>query len=634
MRHLFYNILFICCALLCFACGAEDDPAALGGKGYLRLSVGQSNELTTKADEEYKFDRIQVEIKDSEDKVVKSTTDFEADWKDTKIELAAGEYTIEARSYGWDGEAGEDKAYYEGSEKVTVESGKDASAEVKCYLANVKVTVAFEQAFLDALGTGSMSVQIQNKSDNATYVAKDFKAQAGKQVCYFAATDLDINYSVTNADSETNKATKKLRDVKPKTHYIVTFKLPQQGQSDFTVTVNGTMTQYNCTITVDPNDASAALLSANPWAKFAYLKAESVNAGGVDISTLKFQYRVKDTEAWTDATATKETVEGADIYTGKATKLEPATTYEYRLVNTDASFESSGEFTTEEAKELYNGNFDNWHPNGNIWYAIAPEDATSFDNSESKFLNSFWDSGNPGAAMIGADSQPTMPVKDTDAYGGKGQSAKLTSMYKGFGSMGKFAAGNIYTGHYCETIMEILAQKFGARLRFGHEFTSRPTQLKGVYKYSRGTTIDYGSDEYKSKLESTGGDLCSVYIALTDNEGLKDNASMEPAAFEIDNNLTADEPENFKYKSTIDFSEKNPHIIAYGELSENEAKGAADWTPFTIDLKYRDLTRVPKYIIVVASASKYGDYFTGSTSSVMYIDDFSLVYGDEPKVKE
>ena len=59
MKHLFYNILFIACALLCFACGAEDDPAALGGKGYLRLSVGQSNELTTKADEEYKFDRIE-----------------------------------------------------------------------------------------------------------------------------------------------------------------------------------------------------------------------------------------------------------------------------------------------------------------------------------------------------------------------------------------------------------------------------------------------------------------------------------------------------------------------------------------------------------------------------------------------
>ena len=161
------------------------------------------------------------------------------------------------------------------------------------------------------------------------------------------------------------------------------------------------------------------------------------------------------------------------------------------------------------------------------------------------------------------------------------------------------------------------------------------TFIRGIIaKYSRGRTIDYGSDEYKSKLESTGGDLCSVYIALTDNEGLKDNASMEPAAFEIDNDLTADEPENFKYKSTIDFSEINPHIIAYGELIENEAKGAADWTPFTIDLKYRDLTRKPKYIIVVASASKYGDFFTGSTKSVMYIDNFELVYDGEPKKEE
>ena len=320
MRHLFHNILYIACALLCFACGAEDDPAALGGEGYLRLSVGQSNELNTKAGEteEYKFDRIAVEIKDSENKTVKQTTDFDADWKGTEIALPAGEYTIEAESYAWDGEAGEDKAYYKGSEKVTIESGKPATAEVKCYLANVKVTVAFEQAFLDALGTGSMNVQIQNVNGQTTYTAQDFTAQAGKQVCYFAATDLDIHYTVTNAEGKKNEATKELRDVKPKTHYLVTFKLPQQGQGDFTVTVDGTMTQYECTITVNPNDASAAVLDANPWAKFAYLKAESVNPGGADISTLKFQYREKDTEAWTDAEATEETDEESNkFYTGK-----------------------------------------------------------------------------------------------------------------------------------------------------------------------------------------------------------------------------------------------------------------------------------------------------------------------------
>lgn len=105
-------------------------------------------------------------------------------------------------------------------------------------------------------------------------------------------------------------------------------------------------------------------------------------------------------------------------------------------------------------------------------------------------------------------------------------------------------------------------------------------------------------------------------------------------AFEIDNTLSADDPENFRYKNTIDFSESNPNIIAYGCISETEAKGTGSWQEFTIDLKYRSLTRVPKYIIVVASASKYGDFFTGSKSSVMYVDDFELVYDGEPSVQE
>lgn len=595
MKHLFYNILFITCALLCFACGAEDDPAALGGKGYLRLSVGQSNELTTKADEEYKFDRIEVFIKDSEGQTKKHTTDFEGEWKDTEIELEAGEYTIEARSYGWDGEAGEDKAYYEGSEKVTIESGKPATAEVKCYLANVKVTVAFEQAFLDALGAGSMSVQIQNKSDNATYVAKDFTAQAGKQVCYFAATDLDINYSVTNADSETNKATKELRDVKPKTHYIVTFKLPQQGQGDFTVTVDGTMTQYNCTITVDPNDASAALLTANAWAKFAYLKAESVNAGGVDISTLKFQYRVKDTEAWTDATATKETVEGADIYTGKATELEPATTYEYRLVNTDASFESSGEFTTEEATELYNGGFELWETVDNTIYPGSKAEAGN--------TTSFWNTSNPGTSQgVGATGGALNPTTGVTSPIVEGKyAAELKSAFKFIA----FAAASLYTGNF------LGLSGMSANMEFGKPFTSRPIALKGHYKYTP-KVINHvkRTPEGVTIIQDETMDQCAIFIALAKK------------SFTFNNE---------KEEEYIDY-ENDPNIIAYGELPSGAATSGEGYTEFSIPLKYNNLTDVPTHIIVVCSASKYGDYMTGGEGSTLYVDDFSLVYDGEPEI--
>ncbi len=629
MRHLFHNILCIACALLCFACGAEDDPAALGGKGYLRLSVGQSNELTTKADE-YKFDRIAVDIKNSENKTVKSTTDFDAEWKGKQIELPVGEYTIEAYSYAWDGEAGADKAYYKGSDKVTIESGKPATAEVKCYLANVKVTVAFEEAFLEALGTGSMAVQIQNVNDKTqTYQAVDFEAKAGKQVCYFAATDLDIKYTVTNAEGEKNNDTHELRCVKAKTHYLVTFKLPQQGQSDFTVTVDGTMTQYECTITVNPNDASAALLSVNPWAKFAYLKAESVNPGGADISSLKFQYREKDTEAWTDAEATEETDEESNkFYTGKTGELKPATKYEYRLASADGkSFTTPAEeFTTEAATVLPNSSFDGWSDasfktyNG-VPYPIAPTETIVYGTSGDKSPISFWDSGNAGGAM--AEKYPTEKFEENGKTG-----AKLSSQFVGILGAGKFAAGNIYTGHYYYTSI----WPMGAQIFFGQPFTSRPTQLKGRFKYTRGTTIDYGEDPYKSELSKSGGDQCGLYIALTDNEGLECDGNKY--AFEIDNLASADDADHFKYKNTIDFSEKNKNIVAYGTISETEAKGTGEWQDFVIDLKYRDLTRVPKYIIVVASASKYGDYFTGSSGSVMYIDDFELVYGDNPVVEE
>lgn len=605
MKHLFYNILFITCALFFFACGAEDDPAALGGKGYLRLSVGQSNELTTKADEEYKFDRIEVFIKDSEGQTKKHTTDFEGEWKDTEIELEAGEYTIEARSYGWDGEAGEDKAYYEGSEKVTIESGKPATAEVKCYLANVKVTVAFEQAFLDALGTGSMSVQIQNKSDNATYVAKDFKAQAGKQVCYFAATDLDINYSVTNADSETNKATKELRDVKPKTHYIVTFKLPQQGQGDFTVTVDGTMTQYNCTITVDPNDASAALLTANAWAKFAYLKAESVNAGGVDISTLKFQYRVKDTKAWTDATATKETVEGADIYTGKATGLESATTYEYRLVNTDASFESTGEFTTEEATELPNGDFESWCTRS-AKTALANKD-TRFPCSEADYDagNMFWDTSNRGANSMTAIN----PTNSETKFVASGDTAACLKTAKVLGSF--LAAASLYTGEFVSATLSGLSAT--ALIDFGRPFTSRPIALKGHYKYTP-TKVEVGGELPSNATVSAGSDdQCAIYIALAKGTHRVNNTDSDTFL-------------------TLEKIEGDENIIAYGELPSGTATQGDGYVDFTIPLKYKNLTDTPTHIIVVCSASKYGDYMTGGEGSTLYVDGFSLVYDGEPEI--
>lgn len=41
---------------------------------------------------------------------------------------------------------------------------------------------------------------------------------------------------------------------------------------------------------------------------------------------------------------------------------------------------------------------------------------------------------------------------------------------------------------------------------------------------------------------------------------------------------------------------------------------------------YGGYNRKPKSIIIVAAASQYGDYYEGSSSSVMWLDDMELIY--------
>lgn len=624
-----YHILLTILALTLCCC--QDDSNSLSSVGYLRLAVTENGQLNTRA---YDPKIMAVKIQSEDGEIVKEIDDLD-EWDGEVLELPVGNYEITAFSKDYQGEPAFNSPFYYGDTTVQVKAATETTAKVNCKIANVKVTVNYSEEFKTTFTGRDIFVTVGSADEKSSLKSMVFK-YGSDAALYFPSNcgplKATLNVSNPNGGYYTLDETEDLAEPKANDHFILNYHLGDTNKGDFTVTVDPTTNAYSYTFYINMTSLTVSAdygEGANAWATFAYLEANNVQADGeVDPSTVKFNYRKKGEQEWQEIT----TKESDGTYTARPTNLEDNTTYEYCLAVNGIQANMGPEFTTEEATPLYNGSFDNWYQNGDIWYAIAQGDATSFDSS--KFLNSFWDSGNPGAATIGADNQPTMSVEGSNAYGGKGKSAKLTSMYKGLGSMGKFAAGNIYTGHYCETIMDIWAGKFGARLRFGHEFTSRPTQLKGVYKYTRGTTIDYGSGEYKSKLESTGGDLCSVYIALTDNDGLKDNTSMEPAAFEIDNNLDTDQPGNFKYKNTIDFSKTNQHIIAYGELSEVEAKGAADWTPFTIDLKYRDLTRKPKYIIVVASASKYGDFFTGSTKSVMYIDNFELVYDGEPKKEE
>ena len=125
--------------------------------------------------------------------------------------------------------------------------------------------------------------------------------------------------------------------------------------------------------------------------------------------------------------------------------------------------------------------------------------------------------------------------------------------------------------------------------------------MRGYLKYNC-ATISNSNDEYKHLIGQP--DTCSVYIALVDS----------PQPIEIRTN-----PKNRQL-----FDKNAPYVVAYGQFQSGET--IPDYIPFEITLDYNSTDRVPTYILIVASASKYGDFFTGGVGSVLCIDDLELLY--------
>ena len=571
MRHLFYNILFVCCVLLGFAC--EADKEGMSGVGYLRLGVEESNDVITKAEETYNAEVFTVKITNKTSGEVAKTIEAWARGEKQEIALEPGTYTISATSAGYDSKAAFDKPYYAGEDEIEITAGNSVEKTVTCTLANVRVSVVFDEALLAKYADRTIAVSVDGGAGNSLNFGRD-EAGRDKQA-YFPVADLTAKISISKpqgaSDATPYEYSYTIDDVKAKHWYVLTYRLPDTGEGDFTVTYDPSMTTYDYEFVVNPVAKNTASLTANAWAKFATLTAANVTTDGTtNISALKFQYKKKADSQWTDA----ETTQSEEVYTATVKGLTDNTAYEYRLVNADETFVSNGEFTTEAATALPNASFDGWADatlstmlgdRNNVPYPIllAPSESIVYGTSGDKSPVSYWDSGNAGGAMV--SKYPTQKFEENGKTG-----AKLSSQFVGMLGAGKFAAGNIYTGHYYQTIMSPM----GAKIFFGQPFTSRPTQLKGRFKYTRGTTIDYGEDPYKSELSKSEGDQCGLYIALTDNAGLECDGNMY--AFQIDNTLGADDPEHFKYKNTIDFSEKNKNIVAYGTISETEAKGTGE----------------------------------------------------------
>lgn len=598
-----YTILTFCLFLASLG-SCQNEELGQNAIGYLRLEVGTDKTTQTRVENEYNPKQIAVKIVNSAGKTVKETDDCTT-WTEA-IELPVGTYTIEASSAGFDGKtAGWDKPYYAAKDTVDIKLGTNTSKSITCKLANVLVTVEFSDDFKAAFRSAVVGVSDKSNSDNKVTFEMRQASETGK--AYFPVTDLIANLTVSNYESDIHSKKDTITGIKAQENVILRYRIASSGSSNIGVTVDDATKTYTYTIGVPVTATSTLVASANAWSSFAYLTAEVPSFADIfDQSKLEFQYKTVDAAEWTKV-STDITVEEKDKkFSTKLTGLTPATAYQYRLYYNDGTEEGitseTVNFTTEAQTPLPNGNLDSWYMSGKTWYPVTENDYN--------VSGSFWDSSNPGTTTgAGAlvNKNPTQG-NSTTVHTSGGQSAELKSQYASAFGIGKFAAASLYTGKF-----NSLVGTNGAKIDFGQSFVSRPTALHGWFHYTSGK-IDYRGDNTPEGLGEKGSDdLCSIYIALSKKQKQVDNTKTE---------------------TFLDL-ENDADIIAYGQLADAEAVTTNGWKEFTLNFKYKTLEPLDTYyLIIVFSASKYGDYFTGSTNSVMYVDDLELVYGDTPVMSE
>ena len=335
---------------------------------------------------------------------------------------------------------------------------------------------------------------------------------------------------------------------------------------DFTIVdAKGHYDVFELNLEVISDVDAEAVAAYTGWACFAKLEGRYYTSDAP--AGLTFQYRRAAETQWNEIDTSLMTVDAATLrYTTVVYGLEPSTQYVFRAVSAEDKETKEISFTTSGTATIHNLNFDSW------------SDSDKYPNASGYDI---WDSANSSGAA-------TTTTPTTDAI--KGNAARLESVK----AMGMMAAGNIFTGQFAGLA------GLGAKLDWGTPFNARPIAMRGYYKYAP-KTIDMVKDPYKDLKGQM--DQCQILAFLTDWSG----------PFRINTNN----------KEFVDL-DNDSGIIALGQF--NSSNTDSGYVKFTLPLVYRDASRIPTYLVIAAASSRYGDYFTGGVGSVLYIDEFELVY--------
>lgn len=395
---------------------------------------------------------------------------------------------------------------------------------------------------------------------------------------------------------------------------ITTYSISGSQMKDFTHGVEVEVTAFGVTqkwtIYIEFTDIRVQISEVNPWTKSAYITAMAV----ADSHT-QFKYRQKGATQWNEVPSADITSDGG-TFVAHIKNLSPQTEYEVIAISDDSETPAE-EFTTAPATKIPNGSFEYVSlVNGSNYYKFYDPDCGVEDGE-----TMFWGSGN-GEGSEGVNGSAAMGIiittvdKNTKVDGNNSVCA-VTSQLAGI-----LAAGNIFTGQFAG-----LVGTEGGKVNFGRPWTTRPVALKLHCKYTT-SNIDIIGKKMPPGVTLTKQDYdrAQIKVAIgTWDYRTYGGTRVSPV------HVNTTDPSTF-----VDFS-KDPSTIANGEVIIHKdgyyLNGAnkvdattSEWAEYTIPLTYHDMETLPTHIIVSVASSQFGDYFTGCSSSKLWVDKVELVY--------
>ena len=234
----------------------------------------------------------------------------------------------------------------------------------------------------------------------------------------------------------------------------------------------------------------------------------------------------------------------------------------------------------QDGPQLYNMSFDTWSKSAGAWN-LYPATATD--------AQKVWDTANHGLSILGING--TVPEYRHLAVPGEGKAAAKIVSKK---VVWAFVAGNLYNGRFGRIV-----RLSGAELFFGVPFSARPSSLSGYFHFIP-ATVAYAREPHLDMKGKT--DIGRIEVILTDWD----------KPYHI---ITNDEQ--------FINAETDPHVIGRGYIELKKDTGG--YVSFEIPIRYRS-GKTPRYAVITAASSWYGDAFTGGSGSTLYVDEFRFNY--------